>query len=145
MTHPSGVSSGNLQRFSKVATINDEEGFLLVLEQLLAERLASHAARNVSPDIVALAQAMQAPVPHQPTAAQLQRGKVLQLAELRRKTNVPIARFAARWEAAPAAVQGDFRQKASGLVRWLASAPCARLAARAGRPCADPGSAGKGS
>jgi hypothetical protein len=95
MTHPSGVSSGDLQRFSKVATINDEEGFLLVLEQLLAERLASHAARDVSPDIVALAQAMQAPVPHQPTEAELQHGKMLQLAELRRKTNVPVARFAA--------------------------------------------------
>ena len=95
MTHLSGVSSGDLQRFSKVATINDEEGFLLVLEQLLAERLARHAARNVSPDIVALAQAMQAPVPHQPTKAGLQRGKMLQLAELRRKTNVSVARFAA--------------------------------------------------
>ncbi len=96
MTHPAGVSSGDLRRFSKVATINDEDGFLLVLEQLLAERLASHAGHDVCTDIVALAQAMQAPVPHQPAEAELQCGKILQLAELRRTTNVPIARFAAR-------------------------------------------------
>lgn len=38
MTYPTSVSSDDLRRFSQVAIINDEAGFLLVLEQLVAER-----------------------------------------------------------------------------------------------------------
>jgi hypothetical protein len=38
---------------------------------------------------------MEAPFPYRPTTVQLLRARMQQLAELRRKTNLPIARYAA--------------------------------------------------
>jgi hypothetical protein len=81
MTYPSSVSSDDLQRFSQVATIHNEKGFLIALEQLLAERTANSAACNLPPDVVARALAMEAPFPYRPTTVQLLRGRMQQLAE----------------------------------------------------------------
>lgn len=95
MTYPSSVSSDDLKRFSQVATINDEAGFLLVLDQLVAERRTNKPAHNLPLDVMARAKAFTALAPYRPAKAEMQRGRSLQLAELKRKTNVSVTRFAA--------------------------------------------------
>jgi hypothetical protein len=55
MTYPSSVSREYLRRFSQVATITDEKGFIKVFEQLIAERRANSVAVNLPADTLARA------------------------------------------------------------------------------------------
>ena len=75
MTYPSSVSSDDLRRFSQVATINNEAGFLIVLEQLVSERRAISLAQNLPAEVLTRAKAFEAPAPYQPTGAVMQRGR----------------------------------------------------------------------
>lgn len=95
MPIPSNISSDDLWRFNEVAPISDEKASLILPEQLAAERTTNAVPPQVTADMVARAKALEAPVPYRPTQAEMLRGRMLQLAELRCKSNLSIARYGA--------------------------------------------------
>lgn len=90
------VSSAEIRRFDKSVTVRDRAGFVAELNRLVRERSASaeHVAIPVAAALRQKANALIAQTAWEPSATDVQRGRVEMLHEFSKPQNLPLTEFA---------------------------------------------------